>query len=156
LIGWLLDTNVIASLIAPNGAPSVKAWAASQDESRLYLSVLTLAEYEKGIHNLADDHPDRPRHRATAAALGARFEGRVLPISDAVVLRWGQISGRVRRDVGAAPPVIDTLLAATAIEADLHLVTRNVRGVLDSGASVFSPWTDDPSAFPIKTGKRGG
>ncbi len=48
--GWLLDTNVIASLAAPSGAPSVKAWASGQDESRMFLSVLTLAEYDKGIH----------------------------------------------------------------------------------------------------------
>ena len=154
MIGWLLDTNVIASLIAPNGAPSVKGWAASQDESWLHLSVLTLAEYEKGIHNLPDDDAERPRHLATVAALEARFEGRILPISDAVVRHWGRISGRVRRDHGAAPPVIDTLLAATAIEADLHLVTRNVHDVLHSGASVFSPWTDDVSAFPINRRRR--
>jgi predicted nucleic acid-binding protein len=57
--GWLLDTNVIASLIAGAGAPSVKAWAAQQDEERLFLSVLTLAEYDKGIAKLAPDHPDR-------------------------------------------------------------------------------------------------
>jgi len=154
LIGWLLDTNVIASLIAANGAPSVKAWAAAQDEDRLYLSVLTLGEYEKGVHNLRDDHPDRLRHMATVAALEARFAGRILPISDRVVRRWGQISGGVRRDHGGAPPVIDTLIAATAIEADLHLVTRNVRDVVHSGASVFSPWTDDGAAFPVIARRR--
>ena len=51
-MGWLVDTNVIASLIAPDGAPSVKAWARRVEERRLYLSILTLAEYDKGIANL--------------------------------------------------------------------------------------------------------
>jgi hypothetical protein len=36
VIGWLVDTNVIASLIAPNGTPSVKGWARAADESRLF------------------------------------------------------------------------------------------------------------------------
>jgi predicted nucleic acid-binding protein len=54
LRGWLLDTNVVAALINPQGAPSVKAWAAGQDEETFHISVLTLAEYDKGIHNLPD------------------------------------------------------------------------------------------------------
>ncbi len=97
MIGWLLDTNVVAALINPQGAPSVKAWAAAQNEADLYLSVLTLAEYDKGIHNLAEDHADRPRFMAARDALEARFSGRVLSISDRVVRRWGEISGKARR-----------------------------------------------------------
>jgi len=55
LIGWLIDTNVTAEIISPGGSARVKAWAAGQDEATLYLSVLTLGEYDKGIANLADD-----------------------------------------------------------------------------------------------------
>jgi predicted nucleic acid-binding protein len=36
VIGWLLDTNVVAAIIAANGAPSVKAWAGGQDEERFF------------------------------------------------------------------------------------------------------------------------
>ncbi len=138
--GWLLDTNVIASLIAANGAPSVKAWAGSQDEDRLFLSVLTLGEYDKGIAKLAEDHPDRARYSAARDELEARFEGRVLPVSDAVVRRWGSLSGTIHRNTGNPPPVIDTLFAATAMELDLCLVTRNVKDVAASGVALFNPW----------------
>lgn len=149
MIGWLLDTNVVASLMSPNGAPSVKGWAAAQDEHRLFISILTLAEIDKGIHNLPEDHPSRARHVVALAMLEERFVGRVLPLSDAVVRRWGRLSGAVLRATGTAPSVIDTLLGATAIEHDLHFVTRNVRDVQGVGASVFNPWTDDASAFPV-------
>lgn len=64
-----------------------------------------------------------------------------------MVRRCGRISGSVKRLRGLAPPVIDTLLAATAIEYDLCLVTRNVRDVRDSGAVVFDPWTEEPPDF---------
>jgi predicted nucleic acid-binding protein len=51
----------------------------------------------------------------------------VLSLGDDVVRRWGRNSGEVKRASGHAPPVIDRLLAACAIEHDLYLVTRNVR-----------------------------
>jgi predicted nucleic acid-binding protein len=154
LIGWLVDTNVIASLIAPGGAPSVKAWARVVDERRLFLSVLTLAEYDKGIANLAGEDPNVQRYIAARDALEARFVGRILSLSDAVVRRWGTISGRVKRETGHPPPVIDTMLAATAIEADLYLVSRNTKDLQHSGAAVFDPWRDNVAAFPLTPPRR--
>ena len=147
--GWLLDTNVIAALAAPSGAPSVKAWAASQDEARFFLSVVTLAEYDKGIAQLPDDDPRRGRYAANRDAIEARFRGRLLPLSDAVVRRWGALAGRIKRDTGHPPSVIDTLIAATAIEAQLYLVTRNGKDVRHSGAAAFNPWEDDAAKFRL-------
>lgn len=138
--GWLLDTNVIAALIAPNGAPSVKTWAEGQSEDRLWLSILTLGEYDKGIANLPEAHSDRARYIAARDALEERFADRILSVTDAVVRRWGAISGMIRRDTGHPPPVIDTLFAATAIEHNLCFVTRNVKDVSGTGAEVFNPW----------------
>lgn len=147
--GWLLDTNVVAALISPNGAPSVKAWASAQPEHRMYLSILTLGEYDKGIHNLGDDHPERSRYIAARDALEGRFAGRILSVDDAVVRRWGDISGSTKRRTGHPPSVIDTLLAATALENELFLATRNTKDVKHSGAAVFNPWEDDPAQFPL-------
>lgn len=149
MIGWLLDTNVVGSLMRANGAPSVKAWAAAQEEHRMFLSILTLAEIDKGISNLAEDDPARGRYLLALAMLEDRFGGRVLPLSDPVVRRWGRLSGATLRATGASPSVVDTLLAATSLEHDLHLVTRNTRDVAGLGASVFNPWTDDVAGFPV-------
>jgi len=152
LNGWLLDTNVIASLSAANGAPSVKAWAQTQPEDRLYLSVLTLAEYDKGIAQLADADPQRSRYATARDAIEARFAERILALDNAIVRRWGALAGRVRRDTGHPPPVIDALLAATAIEHGLYLVTRNTKDVRATGAVVFNPWEDDPAALTLGDG----
>jgi len=149
VIGWLLDTSVISELARTGGEPRVAAWARGQDEDRLFISVLTLGEYDKGIANLAPDVPARGRIEAAVAALEARFAGRVLSVDDTTVRRWGRISGAVLRNTGQVPPVIDTLLAATAIENDLFLVTRNTRDVRHSGAVVFDPWNDDAAAFVL-------
>jgi toxin FitB len=154
VIGWLVDTNVIASLIAPNGAPSVKGWGRAVDERRLFISILTLAEYDKGIANLAGDDPNIQRYIATRDALEVRFAARILSLSDPIVRRWGAISGRVKRETGHPPAVIDTLLAATAIEADLYLVSRNTKDLQHCGAAIFDPWRDDIAAFPLKPPRR--
>jgi predicted nucleic acid-binding protein len=122
---------------------------AGQDEATLHLSILTIAEYDKGIANLPDGDPRRSVYMTTRDSLAARFAARLLPVSDAIVRRWGTISGTIRRDTDHPPPVIDTLLAATALGHDLYLANRNVRDVRDSGAPVFNPWEDDPSAFPV-------
>ena len=145
MTGWLLDTNVVAELANAHGAARVHAWATAQNERHLHLSVLTLGEYDKGLHNLPSDSPVRPRVAAALVALEARFAGRLLPVSNAVVRRWGAICGTVKRTTGQTPPVIDTLLAATALEHGLCLVTCNIRDVQHSGAAVFNPWTDDPA-----------
>ena len=149
MIGWLLDTNVLEEVRRPKGSRDVKEWASAQAEDTVYLSVLTFGEYMKGIHKLADDDPKQAHHLSSLDAIKDRWEGRVLQVSEAVVLRWGEISGRVRRDTGHPPPVIDTLFAATAVEHDLYLVTRNTKDVQLSGAPLFNPWKDDPTAFPL-------
>jgi len=128
----------------------VREWAAAQDERRMYLSILVIGEYEKGLSNLPDDSTLRPRVEAALRALEARFAGRVLSVSDAVVRRWGAISGAAKRATGQSPPVIDTMLAATALEHELSLVTRNVRDVRHSGAIVLDPWIDGGASAPLR------
>ncbi len=112
--------------------------------------MLTLAEYQKGIQHLSPGEKLRPRQQQAVIALEARFSGRILSVSDPIVLRWGTISGELKRLTGHSPSAIDTLLASTAIEHSLYLATRNVSDVSRSGAAVFNPWKDDPARFPLK------
>ncbi len=68
-----------------------------------------------------------------------------LKLTDPIVRRWGAIGGLTKRLTGQSPPVVDTLLAATTIEHDLCLVTRNIRDVEHSGARLLNPWDSDPA-----------
>lgn len=104
MIGWLLDTSVIAEIISAGGSARVKAWAGQQDEIMLHLSILTIGEYDKGVANLAADDTRRLSYVTTRDSLAARFASRLLSVSDAIVRRWGLISGTVRRDTGHPPP----------------------------------------------------
>ena len=108
-------------------------------ETLLYLSVLTLGEIRKGVVTL----PDAARRVALESWLDhdlvLRFSGRILSINLEVADRWGRICG------GAAArrspiPVIEALLAATALHYDLTLVTRDTRHASSIDAAVFNPW----------------
>ena len=147
--GWLLDTNVIAEMSGARPDPKVAKWFNSQPEHTLYLSILTIAEYQKGIEHLPSGDKLRPRLQRAVVALQQRFSGRILSVTDAIVLRWGAISGEVKRITGHSPAVIDTMLAATALENSLYLATRNVADVAHSSATVFNPWKNDPGQFPL-------
>ncbi len=150
MIGWLLDTNVISAVAGPKPEPRVAQWIRNQPEYSLFLSILTLAEYQKGIANLPPGSKLRLRIQQNVTALESRFAGRILSVSDSIALRWSAISGEVKRLSGHSPSVIDTMLAATAIEHSLYLATRNEAHVSLSGAVVFNPWKDDPANFPLR------
>jgi predicted nucleic acid-binding protein len=136
--GFLIDANVISELIKTAPAPQVAAWVNATDAELIYISVITLGEIRKGISLL----PQSKRRTRLEAWLGSdllmRFAGRILDIDHEIADRWGQLSG-VR---GYTLPVIDGLLAATAIHHNLTLVTRNTRYVARTGVALFNPWSD--------------
>ena len=137
--GFLLDTNIISELIKPKPEANVTEWVENTDESLLYLSVLTLGEIRRGIAA-----PPQSRRRATLEAwldkdLRARFERRILVIDQEVADRWGLLTAAARNS-GIVLPVIDGLLAATALEHNLTLVTRDTGQIPSMGVAVFNPW----------------
>jgi predicted nucleic acid-binding protein len=137
--GFLLDTNVISELVRPVPEPKVTAWITATDENLLYLSVLTLGEIRKGISLLKAGSRRVALETWLDSNLVLRFEGRILPIDQAVADRWGRLAARaIRRSV---LPVIDGLLAATALHYNLTLVTRNTKDISETGVPAFNPWS---------------
>ncbi len=136
--GFLLDTNIISELVRPKPEPRVKAWVAATDEDLLYLSVLTLGEIRKGIASLKDASRRVRLETWLDSDLVLRFAGRILPVDQTVADRWGRLAAQ------AGPksplPVIDGLLAATALHHNLTLVTRNTKDVARTGVPLFNPW----------------
>lgn len=134
----LLDTCVIWELAKPAPDRNVLAWMESVSDDALRLSVLTLGEIQKGA-DLLDPGPRRDRVAAWLGELRTTFSDRILPVDEAVALRWGMISASTRR-AGRVRPPIDALLAATAICYQLKLATRNVPDFEGTGVEVVNPW----------------
>jgi len=137
--GYLLDTNCVSELVRPAPEPRVVEWVQAADESILYLSVLTLGEIRKGLVALADGKRRTRLEAWLEVDLKARFAGRILSIDSNVADRWGSIAAQVRRG-GKALPVIDGLIAATALHHDLTVVSRNASDFPGSLVRVLNPW----------------
>lgn len=133
---FLLDTNVVSELRKQTRADTgVSRWIASIDEGDLFLSVLVVGELHQGIERLRrrDSIAARKLDR-WLAILTESFAERILPIDQAVAAMWGKLN------VPNPLPVIDGLLAATAIIHDITLVTRNTRDVQRTGARLLDPF----------------
>jgi len=136
---YLLDTCLLSELIKPDPSPKVVEWLSAQDEDHLYISVLTIGEILKGIGKLPNG---RKRLRLQAWVdhdLRNRFKGKVLPIDDETAETWGTLSAEAEGK-GKKLPVIDGLLAATALANGLTVVTRNTKDIESSGANYINPW----------------
>lgn len=137
--GFLVDTNVVSELIKPTPEPRVVSWMNATDESLLFLSVLTIGEIRKGINSLPLGHKRALLESWIGNDLALRFAQRILPIDFEIAERWGLLSAQAKA-AGVLLPVIDGLIAATAMHHNLTLVTRNTRDVRMEGVNVFNPW----------------
>jgi predicted nucleic acid-binding protein len=136
-VSYLLDTNVLSELRRRQPDANVAAWFQQRPPGTLYLSVLTLGEIRKGVEAMADAPKRLTLLDWLEVELPAFFTGRILDIDGAVADRWG----RLIAEAGRPLPAIDSLLAATAVQHGLILVTRNVRDVQGlSGVTLLNPW----------------
>jgi hypothetical protein len=137
-MGYLIDTNIWSELQKGSRAtPSVLRWFEAVGVEDLFLSVMVVGEVRRGIESLRRrDSPQAERLEQRLQQLQRVMAGRILPISAAIAERWGKLN------VPDPIPVVDGLLAATAMEHDLVLVTRNVRDIKRTGAKYFNPFED--------------
>lgn len=136
---FLLDTCVISEMVKARPNLAVVRWIDSVEEGKLFLSVLSLGELEKGIAKLQDVSRKDVLREWLEQDLAERFAGRILPIDTSVAVAWGKMQGEAERN-GNKLPAIDSLLAATAQTNGLTLATRNVVDFERCGSRVFNPW----------------
>lgn len=138
-MNFLLDTCVLSEARKPAGREEVRQWLRQVAESRLFISTLTLGEIRKGIARLADQSQAQSLQLWLEQDLVARFQGRILPVDGEVALEWGRLTGESEA-AGQPVPVIDGMLAATALCHHLTLVTRNERDFAGFPIPIFNPW----------------
>jgi predicted nucleic acid-binding protein len=140
-VSFLLDTCVLSELVKKNPRHQVVDWVDAQEESTLYLSVLTIGELEKGIVKLPASRRKTRLVSWVRRDLAARFIGRVLPIDPRIASRWGTLVGESERR-GVPLPVVDSLIAATALVNNLEIVSRNVEDFSRCGVDCIDLWGD--------------
>lgn len=138
-MSWLLDTCVLSEYVKK--APDLKViqWLDEQDESSLYISVISLGEIEKGIIKLKPSDPRRAQKLTVwLGRLEQRFAGRILSIDAATLSAWASFSAQAEL-TGRPLPVMDGLLSATAQCHGLTVVTRNIQD-FELFPRCFNPW----------------
>jgi hypothetical protein len=138
-VSWLLDTCVVSELVRPRPKTSVVSWVRERDEDELFLSVITIGEREKGIARLPDSPKRVTLEQWVRRELADRFRDRLLVIDSGVAARWGAMVGASEAR-GRPLPVIDSMIAATGLQHDLTVVTRNTDDLERCGARCFNPW----------------
>lgn len=132
---YLIDTMVLSERSKAKAAPSVLDWLHTIELQHIFISVVTIGEIQRGIHKL-ERQEGRPasRHRSWLDATLHQYATQILPITLDIARRWGPLTFEMKR----TDP--DLLIAATALEHDLTLVTRNVRHFEPTGVKLFNPY----------------
>jgi len=131
---FLIDTDVLSALRKRERHPEILGWLAGQRPSDLYLSVVSVGEMERGLSGVKGrDAGFAGQLEEWLDALLRLYGNRILPVDLAVARRWGRLS----HDIGNTGP--DLLIAATALEHGLTVVTCNCRHFRSTGVPVLDP-----------------
>jgi len=136
---YLLDTCVISEVIKLKPNKKVIKWLGDQEESSLYLSVLTFGEIEKGIEKSVNQERKAKLKLWVEEDLKQRFETRILPIDLQTATKWGEIQGK-SEIIGKPLPAIDGLIAVTGLINNCIVVTRNTSDMQQNSAELLNPW----------------
>ena len=138
---YLLDTNVVSEIRKKTPDRGVSAWFASVPDDELFLSVLVVGEIRQGIERLARrDLAQAEIFQQWLSRLVHDYGDRIVPITIRVAEAWGRLN------VPDPVPVVDGLMAATALLHDWTLVTRNVDDVASTGVRLLDPFARESQA----------
>jgi predicted nucleic acid-binding protein len=134
-VSLLLDTNVVSEIRKKTPNPGVEEWFASVATHELYLSVLVVGEIRQGVDRLARRDPTQAAvFERWLGQLVTTFADRIVPVTTDIAEVWGRLN------VHDPVPVVDGLLAATALVHDWTLVTRNGSDVASTGVRLLNPF----------------
>lgn len=138
-MNYILDTCVISELIKNASEQKVVNWIDRVDEDKLYLSVITIGELEKGISKLKSSKRKVVITEWLHEDLLIRFSNRILILDIDILLQWGKMMASLESQ-GIKMPTIDSLIAATAKKNNYCLVTRNESDFQNCNIQILNPW----------------
>jgi predicted nucleic acid-binding protein len=138
-MSWLLDTNILSELRRPRPEPNVVGFVTGCPLHQLYISVVTLAEIRFGIELIGEPGRRAALNDWLTHRVRPMFEGRVLPLSEEVMLKWRLLveEGRKSGHTFSQP---DLMIAATALHHGFIVVTRDRSEYDLAHVPVIDPW----------------
>ncbi len=137
---YLLDTCVLSECVKKSPNPLLSNWFNERDPKQLYVSSITVAELQKGIFKIQHSQVERyQKLQSWLKTIEHEFYSRILPIDDNVLHCWAKLCAHAELQ-GKKLAVMDSLIAATALESNLILVTRNVSDFEHTNVPLINPW----------------
>jgi toxin FitB len=134
-VNFLIDTNVISEPRRPQPNAGVLNWFEGVDTLAVFISVLTVGELVRGVTKISSrDRRAGRRLREWVDEVEAEYGPRIVSVDRAIAARWGEITA------AHTLPMVDSLLAATALVHGMTLVTRNTRDMAATGVPLLNPW----------------
>ena len=139
-MSYLLDTCVLSECVKKLPNPLINQWFNQQRPEQLFLSGITLAELRKGIYKIESSQPERHKKlQDWLYTIEVKFYLRILPVNSNVLNIWAKLSADAELQ-GKKLAVMDSLIAATALEFNLVLVTRNSSDFEYTSVKQMNPW----------------
>jgi predicted nucleic acid-binding protein len=137
---WLIDTNVLSELRRPKPDANVVQFVSGQPLDSLYVSVVTFAEIRFGIEVVKDPGRRMELTDWLMHKLRPMFEGRVLDVTEEIMVKWRLLMEEGRK-ANHTFPQPDLIIAATALDHGLTIVSRDVTAYEKTNVPLLNPWT---------------
>jgi tRNA(fMet)-specific endonuclease VapC len=137
-MAYLLDTNVLSEVFKKNPNNGVIEWLSRTNEDEQFISVFTLAEIQKGISKLERSNR-RNEMQLWFDQARTRYNSRILSFAPGTAEIWGRLVGEMERH-GRILPLIDSFIAALAIEHSLTILTRNTGDFDSAKVTTLNVW----------------
>ncbi|MDD4963335.1 MAG: type II toxin-antitoxin system VapC family toxin [Gallionella sp.] len=135
-MNYLIDTCVVSELVKKTPDIQVVQWFNQQQPTHLFISSVSIAEIKKGLYKIQLAQPERfEKLQKWLNTLETQFRHRVLPVTDAVLENWAEISAKAELQ-GRKLAVMDS----PAYRHQLALATRNVDDFKDIPVQIFNPF----------------
>lgn len=137
-MNYLLDTCVVSEIVRPRPNNDMIAWLERSSNATLYISAITIGEIQRGISRL-DESVRRKKLINFIDELLSTYSERILPLTIETSRQWGRLCEKLDRK-GRPLPILDSLIAATALEHQFTVVTRNIADFSDTGVKLLNIW----------------
>jgi predicted nucleic acid-binding protein len=136
---FILDTNILSAMMAPEPVPQVEAFVSAQPMELLFTTSICEAEILAGIAIMPEGRRRLGLASAAQAMFSEDFEGRVLPFDEEAAIAYAHLFA-VCRKTGRPVAAFDLMISAVASCHKAKIVTRNAADFEGCGVTVINPW----------------
>ena len=134
-MSFLLDTDILSAIRRKQRDQNLEKWLLSINSLDVYISVVTIGEVERGITQQRRNNPEFAEDlQHWLDTILQRYQQRILPLSISIAQRWGRLSAELGHNSA------DLMIAATALEHNLIVATRNTRHFEPTQVGLINPY----------------